>query len=95
MTTTTYGPFATFQSAMIDAIQRAPYVEAAFHAALEEQIYLHMDYHGRHDAEEIIDRLAKQCGLVIATQYYHGRPQYTYKLTEAELFGEPFEQAEL
>jgi hypothetical protein len=90
--TTTHGPFATFEQMMDDAKDRAPYVEAAFHAALEEQIFHHMDYHGSHHPEEIIDRLAKQCGLVIDTKYFHGRPRYTYQLVEAEVFGEQFEQ---
>lgn len=93
MITTTHGPFASFEQMMNDAKERAPYVEAAFHAALEEQIYAQMDsLKPTHHPEEIIDRLAKQCGLVIAVQYFHGNRRYTYKLTESEVFGEQFEQ---
>jgi hypothetical protein len=94
VTTTTHGPFASFQQLIADAKKRAPYVEAAFHVCLEEQIFEHIDgTKPVHHAEEIIDRLAKQCGLVIDAKYFHGRTRFTYQLTEAEVFGEQFETA--
>jgi hypothetical protein len=79
---TTHGPFTDFKQLIADATKRAPYVKPAFIACLEEQIFEHVDNHGSHHAEEIFDRLAKQCGLVIEYTFYHGRPLYTYQLVE-------------
>lgn len=83
--TTTHGPFAEFKQLMDDAKKRAPYVATAFQVCLEEQIFEHVDNHGTHHPEEIFDRLAKQCGLVIEYTFFHGRPRYTYQLVEEEV----------
>jgi hypothetical protein len=78
-----HGPFFKFEDAMTDAVKRAPFVEQAFIICLKEQIFAQMDGNTTsHHAEEIIDRLASQCGLVIDVRYFDDATIYSYELVD-------------
>lgn len=75
-----YGPFLTFNDMMLNACERATYVQDAWAAVAVEALSETID-HG--DASKVdnwwvIDRLAKQCGMVARQATF----DWFYTLTE-------------
>lgn len=84
-TTTTYGPFHSFDDMIADATERASYVQAAlaivFTATAAEQLN-----EGRDSTlmpvETFIDRMATQCGMVISVEQQESGRIWNYTLED-------------
>lgn len=86
MSTTTkeeIGYFHFFGDMIADMKKRVSYAGPAIHVVLEELMIENVDTRNFYSFEDFIDRLAAQCGIVIAMDGKLGSARYTYTVEEA------------
>jgi hypothetical protein len=94
VSTTTHqvGYFHFFGDLVADLKKNVPYFATAMHVVLEEMFIENVDERLFHGFEDFINRLAKQCGIVIEMDGKLGHARYTYRMADAVIVhGEQFE----
>lgn len=88
----TIGYFHFFGDLVADAKKRVPFFANAMHVVLEEMFIENCDERLFHGFEDFVNRLAKQCGIVIVIDGKLGHARYTYTVAEDVIVhGEQFE----
>lgn len=82
-TTNPIGYFHFFGDMLADMKKRVSYAGPAIHVVLEEMMVENVDTRNFHSFEDFINRLSKQCGIVITMDGKLGSARYTYQVTEA------------